>query len=143
MNYKLIINGLQINYKWIMNGLQSHGWEFMWMNFIHHLIMFNVSVHGIFPFWHVYHIFQSSDFFGMVYEFLRDCFVPYDSMNGFDFLLRYVGTLCMVTFPHPYHVCLWYYNWRNKPTTFNLAWLERWPIGWSPTYLPFILGIHL
>jgi hypothetical protein len=40
------------------------------MNFIHHLIMFNVGVHDIFPFWHVHHIFQSSDFLGMVYEFL-------------------------------------------------------------------------
>jgi len=142
MNYELM-SELQINYKWIMNGLQSHGWEFMWMNFIHHLIMFNVGVCEIFPFWHIHHNFQSSDLLGMVYEFLWDCFVPYDFTSGFAFLLRYVGTLFMVMFPHLYHVCLWYYDCRNKSTTFNLTQLERWPIGWSFTYLPFILLIHL
>jgi hypothetical protein len=44
MNYELNINGLQINCKLIMSGLWNHGWKSMWMNFIHHVIMFNVGV---------------------------------------------------------------------------------------------------
>jgi hypothetical protein len=43
MEYKLLMNELQVNYKWIkfnykwtMNGLQNHGWKSMWLNSIHH-----------------------------------------------------------------------------------------------------------
>jgi hypothetical protein len=38
----------------------------------------------------------------MVYELLQNCFVPNDSMNGFDLFLRYVGTLLKVMFHPPY-----------------------------------------
>jgi hypothetical protein len=41
-----------------------------------------------------------SDPLSMVYELLRDCFVPNDSINGFDVFLRYASTLLMVMCLH-------------------------------------------
>jgi hypothetical protein len=37
---------LQKNYKLIMNGwwVDSHEWKSIWMNFIHHTIMFDVNI---------------------------------------------------------------------------------------------------
>jgi hypothetical protein len=33
---------------------------------------------------------------GLAYELLWDCFVPDDSINGFDYFLRYIGTSFVV-----------------------------------------------
>jgi hypothetical protein len=32
-----------------MNGLQSHEWRFVWINFIHHVVMFDVNVYDTHP----------------------------------------------------------------------------------------------
>jgi len=49
---------------------------------------------------------SSNGLSGMVYEFLRDCFVPNDLVSGFDFFLKYANTLLVVMFLHQYHACL-------------------------------------
>ncbi len=69
---------------------------------------------------------------GVVFELWRDCFVPDDSIGGFDFFLRYVGTSLVVMFFNQYHVCLLHCDnwlWRNKLEVFDPSWLERWFIG--------------
>jgi len=40
-----------------------------------------------------------------------DYFVLDDSMNSFDFFLKYVGTLLVVMLPHLYHICLQHRNY--------------------------------
>lgn len=61
MDYKLTTNELWMDYK-VMDGNSCE-----WISFIIWSCSMLVFM-AYFPFWHVYHIFQSSDFFGMVYE---------------------------------------------------------------------------
>jgi hypothetical protein len=49
---------------------------------------------------------SSSGFSGIVYEFLRGCFVLDDLASGFDLFFRYASTLLVVMFFHQYHACL-------------------------------------
>ncbi len=49
---------------------------------------------------------SSNNPLNMVYELLQYCFVPDDFASGFDFCLKYVGTLLVVMFLHQYHTCL-------------------------------------
>ncbi len=51
MKYELIMIGLWIDYRWVMSGLQSYGWKSMWMNSIHHVIIFDVDVCEFFWQW--------------------------------------------------------------------------------------------
>ncbi len=58
----------------------------------------------------------------MVYELLQDCFVPNDFVSGFNFFLKYLGTLFVVMLFHQYHICLLHHNywlWKNKLKAFN------------------------
>jgi hypothetical protein len=40
----VIMSELQINEYLVKSGLQSHRWKSMWMNSIHHVLMFDVDV---------------------------------------------------------------------------------------------------
>jgi len=44
MNCELTINELQVNHERMMSKLYSHEWKFIWMNSIHHTIVFNVGI---------------------------------------------------------------------------------------------------
>jgi hypothetical protein len=47
-------------------------------------------------------------FFGWPFKYgvrvLQDYFIPYDSMSGFDYFLKYAGTLFKVMFHLQYHI---------------------------------------
>ncbi len=136
MDYKLITNELWMDYK-VMDGNSCE-----WISFI-------IRSCSMLVFVTYFHFGMFTTSFNLVIFWVW-CMSFYEIVLSHMILqvilIFFWGMWAHCSWSHsPIYMMfgLWYHDWRNKPTTFILAQWERWPIGWSPTYLPFILGIHL